>query len=66
MPTNLHIDDELLAEAQRLGGKTTKRATVDEALREYVARRLRLETLQLFGTVELDESYEPAAERGRG
>jgi Arc/MetJ family transcription regulator len=31
---NLNIDDELLAEALRLGGKKTKRETVNEALVE--------------------------------
>jgi hypothetical protein len=37
----------------------------DEALREYVARRRRLETLQLFGAVELDAAYDPRRERAR-
>ena len=65
MPTNLHIDDELLQEAQRLGGQTTKRATVNQALEEYVARRRRLKALDLFGTVEFDPDYDARAERSR-
>ena len=31
MPTNLEIDDRLLAQAQKLGGHKTKKATVNEA-----------------------------------
>ena len=34
MPTNLAIDDDLLREALRLGGHASKRATVNEALKE--------------------------------
>ena len=41
MPTNLAIDDELLEEALRVGGRRTKRDTVNEALAEYVQRRKR-------------------------
>ena len=36
MRTNIVIDDELMAEAQRLTGISTKRETVEEALRELV------------------------------
>ena len=43
MPTNLAIDDDLLNEALRIGGRKTKRETVNDALREFVARRHRLE-----------------------
>ncbi|MFY9826997.1 MAG: type II toxin-antitoxin system VapB family antitoxin [Thermoanaerobaculia bacterium] len=39
MPTNLAIDDELLEEALHLGGHRTKKATVNEALKEYIQRR---------------------------
>lgn len=39
MPTNLAIDDYLLEEARRLGGQKTERATVTEALQEYIQRR---------------------------
>jgi Arc/MetJ family transcription regulator len=36
MRTNIVIDDELMAEAQRLTGIATKRETVEQALRELV------------------------------
>jgi Arc/MetJ family transcription regulator len=57
MPTNLAIDDTLLEQALRLSGKSTKRETVNEALREYIARRLRLKSLDAIGTIEFDERY---------
>ncbi len=37
MRTNIDIDDALLEEAMRATGQTTKRATVEEALRRVVA-----------------------------
>jgi Arc/MetJ family transcription regulator len=50
--TNIVIDDELLAEAQRLCGASTKRATVEFALQELVRRRERRKVLDLQGRVE--------------
>jgi len=58
MATNLNINEKLLEEAQRLGGKKTKRETVNEALEEYVRRRKQTEVLHLFGTVDFDEHYD--------
>lgn len=49
--TNIEIDDDLLAEAQRYAGTPTKRATVDLALRELVRRRERQRVLELHGAV---------------
>ena len=58
MPTNLAIDDRLLTRAVRLGGHRTKRATVNEALEEYIKRRQRLAAIKAFGTVELDPRHD--------
>lgn len=58
MPTNLAIDDDLLNEALRLGGHKTKRETVNEALREYIRYRLRLETLKHIGTIDFDPDWD--------
>jgi Arc/MetJ family transcription regulator len=44
MRTNIDIDEKLLAEAMKATGKTTKRATVEEALRR-VTRHSRLKEL---------------------
>jgi Arc/MetJ family transcription regulator len=52
MRTNIVIDDELLAEAQRLSGISTKRATVEFALQELVRRRARRKVLDLQGRVD--------------
>ena len=57
MPTNLSIDDQLLAKALRAGGHRTKRATVNEALKEYVARRRRKQALKAFGTIAFDPGW---------
>ena len=48
--TNIEIDDDLLAEAQRIAGTRTKRATVEFALREVVRLENQLAILDLEGT----------------
>ncbi len=58
VPTNLAIDDQLLEEALRIGGKRTKRETVNDALREYIQRRKRLGALQAIGTITMDPAYD--------
>jgi Arc/MetJ family transcription regulator len=37
MRTNIEIDDDLITEAMRIVGQSTKRGTVEEALRRVVA-----------------------------
>ena len=49
MATNLAIDDRLLDEALKVGGHRTKKATVTEALEEYVRRRRQVKIVELFG-----------------
>lgn len=49
MRTNIDIDDELLEEARAVAGTTTKKATVEHALRELVRRRERQRVLELRG-----------------
>ena len=58
MPTNLHIDSDLLDQAKRLGHHRTKRETVDEALREYIQYRKRVQAVDAFGTIDFDPAYE--------
>jgi Arc/MetJ family transcription regulator len=41
MRTNIDIDDALIEEAMRATGQTTKRATVEEALRRVVTTHRR-------------------------
>lgn len=63
MATNLAIDDALLNKALKIGGKKTKKDTVNEALREFIARREQIKILDLFGTVEYFDDYEPKKAR---
>ena len=46
MRTNIEIDDELLREAMAATGQTTKRATVEEALRTVVRLRRQRQALK--------------------
>jgi Arc/MetJ family transcription regulator len=63
MATNLAIDEALLDEALSVGGYRTKRETVNEALREFIQRRQRLELIKLFGKIEYDPRYNYKRER---
>jgi Arc/MetJ family transcription regulator len=63
MPTNLAIDDQLLEQARTVGGYRTKRQTVNEALREFIERRQRLELVKLFGKVDYSRGYDYKKER---
>ena len=63
--TNLELDDRLLAEAVKIGGQTTKKAAVTEALQEYIARRKQARIADLFGTVDYDPKYDYKAQRKR-
>jgi Arc/MetJ family transcription regulator len=65
VPTNLALDDALIAEAQALGCHKTKRDAVNAALREYVQRRQRLRILDLMGKVEYDPDFDPRSLRGK-
>ncbi len=65
MATNLQIDDELLREAVKLGGFPSKKAAVNEALRDFVQRKKQLGVLKLFGTVDFDPRYDYKEERRR-
>lgn len=63
MATNLNIDKALLAKAQRLSGKRTKRETVNEALAEYINRHERKQILKLAGQIDFDTDYDYKEDR---
>jgi Arc/MetJ family transcription regulator len=65
MPTNLAIDDALLEEALLVGGHRTKKATVTEALVEYIRRRRQAKVIEAFGTIELEPAFDHKALRRR-
>ncbi len=57
MAANLVIDENLLKTAKEIGRHKTKRAAVNEALKEYIQRRRQFEITKLFGKVEYEEDY---------
>ena len=63
MATNLALDDRLLEEALKIGGKATKKETVTEALQEYISRRKQVGVLDLFGSVDYDRKHDYKAQR---
>jgi len=65
MATNLAIDDQLIEEARRIGGQKTKRATVTEALSEYIQRRKQQQIVELFGKLDVDPKYNYKKQRRR-
>jgi len=65
MATNLAIDDDLLNRALRVGHQKTKKATVTEALLEYIQRREQGRITELFGKIELDPEYDYKEQRRR-
>ena len=58
MATNLSINTELLEEALTIGGFSTKKDTVNQALTEFVQRRKQREITGLFGHLTPDEGYD--------
>jgi Arc/MetJ family transcription regulator len=65
MPTNLAIDDDLLEQARKVGGLRTKKATVTQALQEYIQHRRQADVLKLFGKVERQPDYDYKTQRRR-
>ena len=65
MATNLGIDPDLLDKALAVGGERSKKATVNRALREFIARRGQERLLDLFGKLDWDNGYDPKLERSR-
>ena len=58
MRTNIELDDELMAEAQRLTGITVKRQVVEEALRLLVAVHSRKPLAELRGRIAFANGYD--------
>lgn len=65
MATNLALDDNLIADALRLGGHRTKKAAVTRALQEYVERHKQQEVLKLFHTIDYDPDHDYKEQRKR-
>lgn len=65
MATNLALDDGLLEETLKIGGKATKKDTVTEALQEYIGRRKQARVTTLFRTVDYEPKYDYKKQRRR-
>jgi Arc/MetJ family transcription regulator len=65
MATNLALDNKLLEEAVKVGGRATKKETVTEALQEYIGRRKQARIAELFGTIDYDAKYDYKKQRRR-
>ncbi|MBU4486827.1 MAG: type II toxin-antitoxin system VapB family antitoxin [Candidatus Delongbacteria bacterium] len=65
MPTNLAIDDNLILEAQKISGISTKKETVDTALREFIIHHKQEEIIEMFGSVEYENDYDYKKMRNR-
>ena len=58
MPTNLKLDDKLIADAVKLGKHKTKQEAVNSALEEYVAHRNQLKILELEGKIRFHPDWD--------
>lgn len=58
MRTNLVIDDNLLKQAMRVSGLSTKGDVVNRALYEYVQNRTRRDLKELRGKIRFAEGYD--------
>jgi Arc/MetJ family transcription regulator len=65
MATNLALDPALLDRAVEVSGALTKKAAVTLALQEFIARREQRGLVDLFGTLDWDDSVDYKSERSR-
>jgi len=63
MATNLALDDNLINEALSLGKHKTKKAVVTQAIQEYIQRRKQLEILNIFNSIEYEDTYDYKKQR---
>lgn len=65
MPSNLHLDDQLIARAMKLGGHRTKHAAVMQALADYVQSLEQQKITQLFGSIRYQAHYNYKKQRAK-
>jgi len=63
LATNLQLDDRLIDKAVKLGKHQTKRAAVNQALKEYVENLEQEKLLVLFGNLDYDPEYDYKKQR---
>ena len=57
MRTNIVLDESLVKEAMRLSRTKTKKELVNQALKEFVENRKRLNLMDLEGKIEFAKDY---------
>ena len=57
MRTNIVLDDSLVKEALKVSRVKTKKELVNQALKEFVENRKRLNLMDLFGKIEFTKHY---------
>lgn len=65
MPTNLAIDDHLLAEAVRRGRHKSKKDAANAALAEYIKLLQRRDAIRLMGTIDFVDDVDTKHSRRR-
>jgi Bacterial antitoxin of type II TA system, VapB len=63
MTHSLNLDEALIQEALAIDDQQNLETLVETALREYVQRHQRRKILDLFGTIDYDETYNYKAQR---
>jgi Arc/MetJ family transcription regulator len=63
MRTNIVLDDSLVKQALKLSRARTKKELVNQALKEFVENRKRLNLMDLFGKIEFAKNYDYKALR---
>lgn len=63
MRTNIVIDDEIMQTAMEVSGIRTKKGVVEQAMREFVARRTRKNLGDLRGKVRFADDYDYTTHR---
>ncbi len=59
MRTTIDIDDDLISEARRFSNGTSKKAIVEQALREFIKANLREELIGMIGSEEFEIDMTP-------
>jgi Arc/MetJ family transcription regulator len=57
MRTNIVLDERLVKKAMKLSHKRTKKEVVNQALKEFVENRKRLNLMDLAGKIEFAKDY---------
>jgi len=57
MRTNIVLDDNLVRKAMKLSRAKTKKEVINQALRELVESRKRLNLMDLAGKIEFSKDY---------